>query len=157
MTGSSTDNADGSVCKTSEIDLLTVEWAFRGIGDVILDGAGGLQFPDVSAQPGIYRFTLTADEESVVYIGGAELLKRRFQHYRTPGPTQSTNERINERIRAVLAAGGAVAVEIAVSASEVTPTGERVRLDLSRKPERALIEAAALLVARRYGTVILNL
>jgi len=45
--------------------------------------AGKLSFPLAPEVPGIYRFDLG----ELVYVGETDRLRRRFQHYRTPGPT----------------------------------------------------------------------
>ena len=67
------------------MERVTLEWEFRRVGDVKLD-SGRLKFPTVGSSPGIYRFTLTDPGGSVqVYVGEADQLARRFQHYRTPG------------------------------------------------------------------------
>ena len=111
-----------------------------------------LRFPDVPDVPGIYRFDLGER----VYIGEADRLRRRFQHYRTPGPRQATNLRLNALMLEVL--HGSVPIEVCtVTAAEVEIEGRRDSLDLSCRPARLLIENAALTAARAAGQRVENL
>ena len=65
-----------------------------------------------------YRSTITRmSGEVTVYVGETDRLKRRLQHYRTPGPSQRTNVRLNELMRMVLQAGGQVGVHVIEGAS----------------------------------------
>ena len=56
------------------------------VDEVTLDG-GRLKFPEVGYVPGIYAFDLGGKR---MYIGEADRLQRRFQHYRTPGGSPDT-------------------------------------------------------------------
>lgn len=69
---------------------VAVDFDWRPLGLLRLE-AGRLRFPDVDDAPGVYRF----DFGDRVYVGEADRLRRRFQHYRTPGPRQETNLRLN--------------------------------------------------------------
>ncbi|MEO1060558.1 MAG: hypothetical protein AAFZ07_04000 [Actinomycetota bacterium] len=102
--------------------------------------------------PGAYRFKLTER----VYIGETDRLRRRFQHYRTPGPSQSTNLRLNALIRERLAAGESVQVHTLTAAQVDTGSGPR-QLDLTTKAARLLVENAALVFEEAAGTPIENL
>ena len=79
-------------------------------------------FPEV---PGIYRFDL-GDR---VYVGEADRLRRRFQHYRTPGPSQATNIRVNAAMLLILEAGRATPVSTGTEA-QVDIDGAVSELDL---------------------------
>jgi hypothetical protein len=139
------------------MEHVTLEWEFRSLGDVRLDD-GGLRFPKVSAKPGVYRFTFRATNAMThVYIGEAEQLGRRFQHYRTPGPTQPTNLRLNQLSTQVLSQGGSLSVEILTEAHLIDDNGGRTEVDLAWKPGRVMVEAAALLTARAANWRLLNL
>jgi hypothetical protein len=83
-------------------------------------------------------------------------LRRRFQHYRTPGPTQTTNIRLNAIITEVLANAGTAEVSVVTDAI-VEIEGMTTALDLTQKSARLLLESAALTQARLAGTPIVNL
>ena len=135
---------------------LTVEFEWQPIGSVELDGSGRLVLPKVPLRPGLYRFELDRGGEQTMYIGETDQLIRRFQHYRTPGPSQSTNIRFNALIHETLKARGSVAVAVANSAA-ITINGQTRAADMSQKSERVLLEHAALCAARESGETILNL
>lgn len=79
---------------TPEVETAcTISLAWAPIGPVELDPGGKLAFPRASSSPGLYRFTLELAGRTTVYIGEADNLTRRFQHYRTPGSRQETNVR----------------------------------------------------------------
>lgn len=88
---------------------------WREIGEVRIGTDGKLVMPDPGVQPGVYRFRLAGDDTASVYIGESDDLRRRFAHYRNPGPSQRTNVRMNERMRARLTGGGTVLVRCAVN------------------------------------------
>ena len=130
---------------------LTVDFSWREVDEIQTD-AGKLRFPDVPEAPGVYRFDLG----KTVYVGEADRLRRRFQHYRTPGPSQATNVRLNTLMLRLLREGGAVAVCIVASVS-IEVDGQRSALDLGHKAARLLVENAALTAARLDGAIVENL
>lgn len=128
---------------------VTMRWAVAGT--VASEDQGKLTFPRLLQQPGVYRIDVTEPSGSTaIYIGEADDLRRRFAHYRNPGPTQRTNLRINGLITQVLAAGGTVELRTATEGRLHTPRGEGP-LDLSTKVGRRLAENAALLQATIAG------
>lgn len=78
------DRSDDIECR------VRLQW--KPIGRVEMDVSGKLRFPVATSGPGLYRFTI---DDSQVYVGESENVQRRFQHYRTPGPSQQTNIRMN--------------------------------------------------------------
>jgi hypothetical protein len=126
------------------------------LGRVIVDEKGKLKFPRVPARPGLYRFKLRAagDAESV-YIGESDNVQRRFGHYRTPGPGQRTNLRLNDLFREILNAGGQISVAIAQEIWIEASHG-RAQADLSRKSLRCLFENFALAVEQASEVESLN-
>jgi hypothetical protein len=130
---------------------VAVEFWWRAIGAITVE-RGKLRFPIAPEAPGIYRFDL-GDR---VYIGEADRLRCRFQHYRTPGPSQATNLRLNAVMLPLLSAGGAVTVCM-VTEAQVDIDGVRAPLDLTRKASRLLVESAALTAARVAGELVENL
>lgn len=132
-------------------EQVTVGFAWRVLGEVTLE-AERLRFPLVDEVPGLYRFQLPGR----VYVGETDRLRRRFQHYRTPGLRQPTNIRLNAAIKAALEAGGRVAVEVVTEATIDIGRGPEV-LDLSSKAARLLVESAAIITTTRAGVLLENL
>lgn len=120
---------------------------WREIGEVGLGPDGKLVMPDPGASPGVYRFRFAGGEAASVYIGESDDLRRRFGHYRNPGPSQRTNVRMNGRMRARLAGGGTVHVAVVADATlRVAECAEP--LDLQRPASRLLLEEHLLGEAR---------
>ncbi|UEM04739.1 hypothetical protein JL101_004670 [Skermanella rosea] len=121
---------------------LTMQWLKLGLVD--LDGTASLRFPSVPSAPGLYRFRLVGEDSLRCYIGETADLRRRFAHYRKPGPTQATNIRLNELLLAHLGGGGRVELDV-VTGGVLLVIGEaRVQADLADKATRRLLEHAAL-------------
>lgn len=136
----------------------TVEVAFEWklIGEVTLDTAGRLLFPQSTSACGVYRFDIDGARPSV-YFGEAVDLRRRFSHYRSPGPTQQTNIRLNELLCRVLPLEGRCQVSLA-AVSSFRAGSCKADLDLRLKAARVLIESAAIVLARDDGArLVLNL
>jgi len=118
---------------------------------VLLDDR--LKMPALPAEPGVYQWVLSHAGRERRYVGEAENLARRFQQYRTPGPSQGTNQRMNKRARRVLEAGGEIMVLVA--STTITRAGASHPADLRSKHVRCLIENAALVdVMAEVGQVI---
>ena len=130
---------------------VAVDFVWRSVGVLRLD-ADKLRFPEVAEVPGIYRFDL-GDR---VYIGEADRLRRRFAHYRNPGPSQSTNIRLNAVILELLAGGRPIDVSVVTDAT-ADVDGRAAPLDLSHKAARLLVESAALTGERVAGRAVENL
>lgn len=130
---------------------VAVTFSWSSLGDVGLD-AGRLVFPPAPERAGIYRFDL-GDR---VYVGETDRLRRRFQHYRTPGPSQRTNLRLNQEMLEVLDRGGRVAVSVVLEAT-IDVDEDPASLDLTVKSARRLVESAAETAARLEGLTVANL
>lgn len=128
---------------------LSVQWAWQHAGQLELS-AGKLAFPPTPRAAGIYRMTLfdAAQQRLGAYVGETDELPRRFQHYRTPGPSQQTNVRMNEIIVRSLLLGGQVMIDIVTEAQVVLPDGTSTTLDLTDKAARTLVERAVEVVER---------
>ena len=113
-----------------------MDWEPQGAVQIV---AEKLLFPQVDEKPGIYRFTLRSAERQSVYIGEADRLRRRFAHYRNPGPSQATNQRMNAAIREIIRANGSVGVE----------TATQVRADIDGHSSDRRLVAPPLPPARR--------
>jgi hypothetical protein len=130
---------------------LAVEFEWREVGALRL-ASGRLRFPEVPDAPGVYRFDL----DDRVYIGEADRLRRRFQHYRTRGARQATNLRLNSVMLELLSAAGTIEV-CAITSARVDVDGQGEPLDLRHKAARLLVESAALTAARMAGQAVENL
>ncbi len=115
-----------------------------------------LVFPKTEPVPGIYRFTITTSVEKT-YIGETDNLRRRMQHYRSPGPSQQTNVRLNRIIQEALKTGGSVWLSIITAKAHLVSATIKRQLGFEKKSERVLLEHAALLEAAINGNSVLNL
>ena len=83
-------------------------------------------------------------------------LRRRFQHYRKPGPSQATNLRVNALLKEHLGSGGSAEVDIIVDGVVLMIGGENIDANLSDKATRRLIENAALVAEGGTDVSTLN-
>jgi multidrug efflux pump subunit AcrA (membrane-fusion protein) len=130
---------------------VSVDFSWENIGVVFIE-LGSLRFPRAPESPGVYRF----DFGQSVYIGETDRLPRRFQHYRTPGPSQHTNIRLKGRMLEHLNAGESVVVSI-ITRATINVDGVDSELDLTKKSSRLLLESAALSSVRITGQSVENL
>lgn len=135
---------------------ITVFFEWKPVGKIQLDDDGKLIFPRTSATPGLYRFDLAGPNGTATYIGETDQLARRLQHYRTPGPSQRTNLRLNALMRSALSESRMVSLATITDEICISLDGNERLVDLSRKPERVLLEHAALYEAFASGITILN-
>jgi hypothetical protein len=136
---------------------VTVQFAWQLVGEVKLDASGDLQFPAVEDQAGLYRLEFAKDGITHAYIGETDRLRRRFYHYRNPGPSQQTNIRLNALLRQAIGSGANVIVSVLQHRPQLQ-VGEWSRTcDLLVKSERVLLEHAALLALRQGGATALNI
>ena len=133
---------------------LRLEWA--PLGRVLLDAGGKLHFPTPPPMAGLYRFRIRLAESEERYVGEADDLRRRFQHYRTPGPSQATNVRLNERLSRALSHGAELAVGIVVDSAWIRRDKGLEQADLSLKAVRRLFESLALVAENDTLVVSLN-
>jgi hypothetical protein len=123
---------------------VSVEFDWSSAGEITLQD-GRPTFPRLPEGPGLYRFTFEGgDQARAVYIGESDGLRRRAQHYRTPGATQRTNLRMNKEIVEALAGGFVVTVATITSASVAIDGNASRPVDLSRKTSRQIVENAAM-------------
>ena len=78
------------------------------------------------------------------YIGETTEVRRRFQRYRKPGPSQATNIRVNALLKEHLESGGSAEVDIIVDGVTLTVSGEEFDADLSDKATHRVPANAAL-------------
>ena len=135
---------------------IRLEFEWRLLGQVETDGDGRLVFPTAPRRPGLYRVRLGGAGPARHYVGEADELRRRFQHYRTPGRRQKTNIRMNSQFLDHLAAGGNIEVDIVVDRVLVVAGVESVDVELAAKAMRRLLEQAALVNEDAAGVILLN-
>jgi hypothetical protein len=123
---------------------VTVTFDWQPVGVLRLEG-GRPGFPPFADAPGLYRFTFEwPDRARGVYMGETDRLRRRAQHYRTPGAGQQTNVRMNKELVAALTAQIGVTFAIVTTASISIDGSPPVALDLTRKTGRLIVENAAM-------------
>ena len=125
-------------------------------GRVVLGGDGKLEFPKLPATPGIYQLDFRSGDQTVLYVGETDNLKRRSSNYRNPGPTQRTSIRINARLIEHLKSGGTVEM-VTTTTARIEIAGEWGPLDLESKAARVMVESAALLLAKKRAIPVENL
>lgn len=130
---------------------VTVSFNLSEIGQVLQQN-GKLRFPMAPEKPGIYQFAI----RDRIYVGETDRLRRRFQHYRTPGPSQQTNIRMNYSILTALNEGFEIMVST-IEQATINVDGINSPLDLSRKSGRLLVESAVLSAAHLRGQLVENL
>ena len=89
-------------------------------------------------------------------MGETDELRRRFQHYRTPGSGQPTNQRINELLVEHLEVDGEAEVDVAEDDIVVSSEGRPVRVDLGDKAMRCLLESAGVVAGAAASHEMLN-
>lgn len=136
---------------------LTTAFSWTFVGAVALDEQQKVRFPKTGAQPGLYRFEITSAEGPTHYIGETDQLARRLQHYRTPGPSQQTNLRLNALLIEHLTRRDPISLSTVTAGVTAFCAGREHHVDMTVKTERLLLESAALLNARLAGVRTLNL
>jgi hypothetical protein len=141
---------------------VAVQFEWRSAGEIRSDGRP--VFPSLPVAPGLYRFAFEAPGAVPrIYIGETDELRRRAQHYRTPGPTQRTNVRMNQELLAAIRSGSRVRCAVITTALISLDDGAPLSFDLSRKTGRLIVENAAMaaVIAAREadpvgGPVLMN-
>ncbi len=136
---------------------ISISFEWIPFGAVTLDPNDKILFPKSPPCAGLYRFEFSSAIGTTVYIGQTDQIARRFQHYRTPGPSQQTNLRLNQMMRDALANEGIVSVSIAIENISFLQEQIKHEADLTKKSERILLEHAAIVEALAMGTTVLNL
>jgi hypothetical protein len=134
----------------------TIKFKWNELGRVGLDSLGKLVFPRAPSRPGLYCFQFVEVKGQSEYIGETDTLDRRFQNYRTPGPSQSTNIRLNALMREVISSNGTVSVLIMVDGATIIMNQLASSPRMQNKSDRILLEHAAIYAARTSGVAIHN-
>ena len=136
--------------------IIHVEFGWQRLGQVRIDDGDRMQFPSAPRLPGLYRFRLCGAGDVRHYFGETDELRRRLQHYRTPGKSQQTNIRMNAAFREHMASGGDIRVDIVTEGVTVIAADQPVPVDLRHKALRRLLEHAAIVEADYSGSIMLN-
>jgi hydroxylamine reductase (hybrid-cluster protein) len=113
------------------------EWHRLGTVTMIADKA---TFPSGPTVPGIWRVSISQQ----AHHGAAKDLRSAMYALTTPGPTQTTNQRVNDAAREGLVEARLVVVDVITSA-QVNVHGQQVSLNLELDDSRAFVKAAAIL------------
>jgi len=135
--------------------LLKFRWNLKGV--IYLDHKNRPKFPDVQEQSAVYRLAIETETGVQFYIGETDNLRRRMQGYRTPGPTQSTNQRLTCIMKSSLLLGKEVRLEIMQAVRAKTVESNMLLEDFGNRYVRCLFENAAIIVALNNSEQILNL
>jgi len=133
---------------------MNFDWT--AVGLLSLDTQGKIRFPKTGLRPGIYRFDIELEGVRQIYVGETDQLERRLQHYRTPGPSQVTNIRVNKLVVNVLSAGGTVHLSTIAESAGLHVDGSPVELSFKGKAERVLFEHAAIVMLALCSSSLLN-
>lgn len=135
----------------------TLRFGWGDVGTVLLDESGKLRFPNLPTKPGLYQFRVHGPKGDVGrYVGETDNLRRRFAHYRNPGPTQPTNLRLNALLKEVLGQGGNVELAIVIDSAWIMRNGQEEVADLTNKNVRRLFENVALITSQAQDVLDLN-
>ena len=129
------------VAASNEVSL-SFEWMM--LGEVALDEKGGLQFPSVTTEAGLYRIRISLAGRSRFYIGESQSLRGRFSNYRSGPKGQQTSHRIHLLLKEVIAGGARVEVDIVASDVALAINGLPISADLNDKATRRMLEHAAI-------------
>ncbi len=141
--------------ETDPENLFRIKFAWSRLGNVLIDGKERLLFPKTPFRPSVYRLTIIIDGQRSVYVGETDEISRRLQHYRTPGITQRTNQRLNSLMMKALNEGGSVEVSV-IERSTVHMGNSQINLDMDSKYIRRLFENLAIVNEQQAGAVLLN-
>lgn len=131
---------------------IEIEWESVGAVTVADDQ---VLIPKLPQDPGVYQWVFRHDGRERRYVGEAANLYKRFRGYARPGPSQSTNQRMNARVLRVAAGGGSVELLVATSV-RMECDGAEDPIDLSDQHHRYVAEAAAIVSLRRTMGEIIN-
>jgi len=135
---------------------LRVGTTWQSLGRVLRDTDDRLRFPATAASPSVYCFRIRHHAQERRYIGETDNLARRFQNYRTPGPTQKTSIRINAVLLEALQSGADISASAVTSGAWVDWGAGRQAADLQSQSLRRLLEHAAIVECGAQDLEILN-
>ena len=111
--------------------------------------------------PAVYRWNIYRNSPAdlkLLYVGQAkQLCPHRIQGYLTPGPSQKTNQRIHEKLRAYLEQGLRIRLEVLRFVDLTIGDFALTTEDMLDKHIRLLIEGLLIAYLKRKGYALLNL
>lgn len=123
--------------------MVRLKW--RTLGVVKLDRKGKLNFPSTSGA-NVYRLSIEKPDGSrSIYVGETADFESRFAYYRNPGPTQSTNKRLNRLCADVLGDLGDINLDI-IDQAWIDFDGIEREVDFRDKNMRRLFENLVLAI-----------
>ena len=125
------------------------------VGEATLSD-GHVTLPSMPSEPGIYQWIFTHDGQARHYVGEAHNLSKRFDGYRTPGRTRSTNLRMRARAERVISSGGTVEILRATRIRLVVDGRTVEHPDLASEFARCFIENAALVSLLASDRTVVN-
>src|SRR3954454_22030712 len=120
--------------------LTTFDWQRLGTVTTVGDR---VTFPGGRAVPGVWR--LSAGPQT--YHGSARDLRSAMYALTTPGPTQSTNQRVHQAAQVALDRRELVTVDV-ITTAKVRVHEQDAPLSLEPDENRALVKAAAILAGQ---------
>jgi len=139
------------------VETLSLYYRWIAMGSACLDHKGRIQFPKSADRPAIYRLTIKNKDGVQVYIGETDNLRRRLQGYRTPGPTQPTNKRLQAVMVDTLCHQGVVHIDCLDICHPSENTQTDYQLSIESRFVRCLYENAAIIKCLQNGDRLLNL
>jgi len=133
----------------------TFSLSWRFLGNVSI-ASEKLVFPRAHDNPAVYRFRVSHQSlPSHIYIGETENLRRRFYHYKNPGPRQKTSIRIHGKFHEFLR-NGAVIEAFEIGDFSFSFVNGFKNCELSDAFLRRCLENIALLEPRSVEIELLN-
>ena len=143
--------------KTSPKQNLNIEYQWQNLGEIYLDHKDRLKFPDVSDIPAVYKLNIETENGPHYYVGETDNLRRRVQGYRTPGPTQPTNKRLQAIMMDALAEHKNVSIDLLHMSQKQAGQSAEFAFGLGNKFVRRLFENTAILKCLQDKDTLLNL
>lgn len=141
--------------ETAVSGALKIEWDV--VGEIALDKNVNIKFPQVSSEPGLYQFHIKkVGGGSRRYVGETDNLRRRFAHYRNPGPSQWTNLRLKDLFEELLSQKQSIEVAVSTKRAWLLKGNTEQVADFSKKSVRRLFENFVLVMNEANDVEELN-
>lgn len=134
-----------------------VDQKWRRVGQIELDRKGAPVFPKCPNAPTVYLLHVPSKSKPETYVGETDNLARRLQHYRTPGPTQKTSQRLRQFLVETLERDKPVELHVLGEDTQIRTRNNDRPANMADKVERHLLEASAIVGFREANHKLLNL
>lgn len=135
-----------SVASVSPLTEVSLKMIWHSLGPVVQNSGGKLEMPPAPTAPAIYRFRILKDGQEERYIGETINIRRRLYHYINPGPSQTTNVRVNALFHSAVDNNATIEIDVVLDGVFLGIENMRTAPDLKDKATRRLLENAAILV-----------